>query len=175
MKPIGSKILSTKNLVLRPPREGDAAELVRIKSLPLPLSEAEKSVAVWVKEQKKPFVFQWIIMKGENVIGRIKAWDVNPYNGYLQLGYDVDPQQRGKGYMTEAVKAVIGYLMKEAQVNRVFFSVRAENIASRRVCEQVGMKLEGRLRQHYARQDGGFDDVLIYGIIKTEAEGLDEA
>lgn len=72
--------------------------------------------------------------------------------------------------MTEAVRAVIRFMLTEAQANRVFCSVRAGNIASRRVCEKAGMRLEGVMRQHYASQDGGYDDVCIYGIVKADLE-----
>lgn len=170
MKPIGPQTLITPRLVLRPPQLTDAEALVRIKSLPMSLADAQKAVASMVDELHKPFTFHWVItLKGE-VIGRVKAWDVSPYNGYLQLGYDVGPEHRGQGYMTEAVRAVIRFMLTEARANRVFCSVRAGNTASRRVCEKAGMTHEGTLRQHYARQDGGYDDVCIYGIIRSDLE-----
>lgn len=168
MKPIGTKGITTERLKLRAPKMEDAEALVHIRSLPMSLTEAMKAVAGMIEECGKPFCFHWIITLEGQVIGRIKAWDVNPYNGYLQLGYDVGADYRGFGYMTEAVGAVINFLLTEADANRVFCSVREMNIASRRVCEKCGMRLEGTLRQHYARQDGGYDDVRIYGIIKDD-------
>lgn len=51
-------------------------------------------------------------------------------------GYDIAPEMRGHGYMTEAVGAVIRYLLTQADANRVYCSVRAHNIASCRVCER---------------------------------------
>ena len=170
MKPNGTCILSTSRLILRPPQREDAEALIRVKSLPMKLEEAKKAVAGMLDELRKPFTFHWVITLEGEVIGRIKAWDVNPYNGYLQLGYDIGPEFRGNGYMTEAVRAVICFMLKDAQANRVFCSVRAGNTASRRVCEKVGMSLEGILRQHYARQDGGYDDVCIYGMIRSDLE-----
>lgn len=170
MKPIGTQILKTRRLTLRPIKTGDANALVRIKSLPMPLTEGKAAVDRMVQELQKPFCFHWAITLNDEVIGRIKAWDVNPYNGYLQLGYDLAPDFRGRGYMTEAVRRVIRYLMNDAQANRVFCSVRSGNTASRRVCEKAGMRHEGTLRQHYARQDGGYDDVCIYGIIRADME-----
>lgn len=170
MNPTGTCLLTTSRLVLRAPQLTDAEALVRIKSLPMSLAEAQKAVASMVEERHKPFTFHWVITLDDAVIGRVKAWDVNPYNGYLQLGYDVGPEYRGKGYMTEAVRAVIRFMLTEAQVNRVFCSVRAGNAASRRVCEKAGMALEGIMRQHHARQDGGYDDVCIYGIVKSDLE-----
>lgn len=171
MKPIGTKPIRTKRLILRAPQMQDADSLVHIKSLAMPLDEARQAVAGMLEEFRKPFAFHWVITLEGKVIGRVKAWDVNPYNGYLQLGYDVGPEYRNHGYMTEAVGAVIRYLMKEAEVNRVFCSVREGNLASCRVCEKCGMRHEGTMRQHYARQDGGYDDIRIYGILKSDIAG----
>ena len=70
--------------------------------------------------------------------------------------------------MTEAVGAVVRYLLMEAEANRVYCSIREMNIASRRVCVKNGFRQEGVMRQHYARQDGGYDDVYIYGIIRDD-------
>ncbi len=170
MKSVGAKVIKTKRLTLRPPQMEDAEALVRIRSLPMSLAEAQKAVASMVEERNKPFSFHWVITLDGAVIGRIKAWDVNPYNGYLQWGYDIGPEYRGNGYMSEAVQAVNCFMLTEAQANRVFCSVREGNAASRHVCEKAGMKLEGIMRQHYARQDGGYDDVCIYGIIRSDVE-----
>lgn len=170
VKPTETKTLQTPRLILRAVRDGDAEALVRIKSLPMTIIEAHKAVAAMVHELQKPFAFHWVITLSGVVIGRIKAWDVNPYNGYLQLGYDIGPEFRGNGYMSEAIRVVVRFLMMEAEVNRVFCSVRAGNIASRCVCEKAGMAHEGTLRQHYARQDGSYDDVCIYGIIRSDLE-----
>lgn len=168
MKPIGTQSIQTQRLLLRAPELADAEALVRIKSLPMALEEARKAVTSMVEELKKPFTFHWVIQLENNVIGRIKAWEINPYDGYAQLGYDTGPEYRGHGYMTEAVQAVIRFMLTEAQANRIYCSVRAGNTASRRVCEKAGMQQEGVMRQHYARQDGGYDDVVIYGIIKQD-------
>ncbi len=168
MKPIGTQPIQTPRLVLRTPELTDTEALVRIKSLAMPMDDARKAVASMVEERKHPFNFHWVITLDGAVIGRVKGWEVSPYNGYLQLGYDVGPEYRNQGYMTEAVHAVVDYLMNDAEANRVYCSVRESNLASRRVCEKVGMLHEGTLRQHYARQDGGYDDVRIYGILKSE-------
>ena len=174
MKPIGTKKIQTSRLLLRALEAGDAEALVRIRSLPMALDEARQTVLKMIDELQHPFVFHWVITLDGEVIGRIKAWDVNPYNGYLQLGYDMGPAYRGHGYMTEAVRAVIRHLLTEAEVNRVFCSVRAGNVASRRVCEKAGLIHEGTMRQHYARQDGGYDDVCLYGVVKNDMkEGYD--
>lgn len=168
MKPIGTKTIRTPRLVLRPVSLADSEALQIIRSLPGNKADADKAITAMVDELKKPFAFHWVITLDGTVIGRIKAWDVNPYNGYLQLGYDIGQEYRNQGYMTEAVSAVVRFMLIDAEANRVYCSVREGNVASRRVCEKVGMTLEGILRQHYARQDGGYDNVCIYGVIRRD-------
>lgn len=170
MKPIGSMPIRTERLLLRAPELSDAEPLVRAKSLAMSLPEACKAVENMVRERSHPFAYQWVITLDGQPIGRVKGWDVNPYDGNLQLGYDVGPAYRNHGYMTEAVRAVVRYLLTEAEAHRVYCSVRESNRASQRVCEKAGMTHEGTMRQHYARQDGGFDDVRIYGIVRGELE-----
>ena len=170
MKPIGTQIIQTQRLVLRTPELTDTEALVRIKSLAMSMDEARKAVSSMVEEQKHPFNFHWVITLEGAVIGRIKGWEVSPYNGYVQLGYDMGPDYRNQGYMSEAVSGVIRYMLTQAEANRVYCSVRESNLASRRVCEKAGMVHEGTMRQHYARQDGGFDDVRIYGILKSDIQ-----
>lgn len=168
MIPIGTRDIITARLLLRRPVLADASALVANHSLAMSLEEAQRCVADMVKEAEKTFCFHWVITMDGEVVGRIKCWEVNPYNGYTQLGYDIGPDYRGRGIMTEAVGAVIRYMLNEADANRVYCSVRENNLASRRVCEKNGMIHEGVLRQHYARQDGGYDDVHLYGIIKSD-------
>lgn len=170
MKAVGTRTITTPRLVLRAPQMADAEPLMRIRSLSMPLAEARKTVAAMVAEYAKPFCFHWVITADGQVVGRIRGWEVNPYNGYVQLGYDTGAEFRCRGYMTEAVQAVVRYLLTEADAHRVYCSVRESNPASCRVCEKNGMRHEGTLRQHYARQDGGYDDVRIYGILREELE-----
>lgn len=168
MKPIGTRELHTERLVLRAPSPSDASALVSAGSLLMDVPQAEAALKGMAEEAAKPFGFHWVITLDGLAIGRVKGWEVKPYDGYVQLGYDVSPAYRRKGIMTEAVAAVIRYLIFDAGANRVYCSVREGNLASRRVCEKNGMRLEGTLRQHYGRPDGGYDNVCIYGVIRAD-------
>lgn len=170
MKGIGTRPIRTQRLYLRSPCAEDAEPLRRIHSLAMPLPDARRTVIAMAEESARPFGFHWVITADGQVVGRIKGWEVNPYNGYVQLGYDIGAEYRCRGYMTEAVRAVIRYLLMAADAHRVYCSVRESNPASCRVCEKNGMRHEGTLRQHYARQDGGYDDVRIYGILREDLD-----
>lgn len=130
--------------------------------------EARVRLAEMASEATKPFGFHWVLEMDGVAVGRIKGWEVSPFNGFVQLGYDIAPSLRNHGLMTEAVGAVVRFLLMEAEANRIYCSIREDNAASRRVCEKNGFRHEGVMRQHYARKDGGYDDVYIYGIIRDD-------
>ena len=168
MKPLSTRTLVTRRLVLRLPKVTDAADLVAAGSLLMPEEDAKVRLADMASEASKPFGFHWVIEKDGRAVGRIKGWEVSPFNGFIQLGYDITPELRNHGLMTEALGAVVRYLLLQVEANRVYCSIRSGNIASRRACEKNGFRQEGTLRQHYARQDGGYDDVHIYGLIRED-------
>lgn len=57
----------------------------------------------------------------------------------IEIGYVIHPDHQGKGYATEAVKAVIGEL-REMGFRKITAGFFTENTASRRVMEKCGMK-----------------------------------
>ncbi len=72
--------------------------------------------------------------------------------GVIKTGYTVAPEFQGRGYASEAVRALIGYAFDrlDAEVVRAYAS--AENVPSVRVAEKAGMRLverfEGRDGDH---------------------------
>jgi RimJ/RimL family protein N-acetyltransferase len=55
---------------------------------------------------------------------------------------------QGKGYATEATRAVIAWAFRQPSLYRVNASTDIENIASQRVLEKAGMLREGLLRKY---------------------------
>lgn len=94
----------------------------------------------------------------------------------LELGYNLARDCWGKGYMTEAAKAVMEYAFKEMELVIMAVVTGPDNKRSQRVIEKCGFKYEGRQRKAYHIWDGseeGFDrDNLVYSILKEEWEDL---
>jgi len=68
--------------------------------------------------------------------------------GVVKVGYTIAPESQGKGYATEAIGALVRYAFETlgAEVVRAYAS--AENAASIRVAEKVGMTLIERMEYH---------------------------
>lgn len=168
MKTIGTQVLVTPRLVLRKIKKEDAKDFFSVGILGESLQEASTLVDRIMQHNDDPTSFHWALEYQGKPIGRIRGWDVDPHNNFVQLGYEIGVPYRGKGLMTEAVKAVSTFFLKECEFNRVYCMVRESNSASNRVCEKAGMKHEGILRNHWLQSDGTYTNVHCWGLLSSE-------
>jgi RimJ/RimL family protein N-acetyltransferase len=85
----------------------------------------------------------------------------------LEIGYSIIPDERGKGYCTEAVQIMVDYLFLSRNIVRVEAHTSIRNRASQRVLEKSGFKKEGTLRKAYFVR-GEWVDSCIYSILREE-------
>lgn len=83
------------------------------------------------------------------------------------IGYELNPDYWGRGFATEAARAIVKFGFEEVQLHRIWSWCVADNVASARVLEKVGLQLEGHLREHEYFK-GGYWDTLLYGMLKSE-------
>lgn len=93
----------------------------------------------------------------------------------MEVGYSLAEESWGKGYMTEACKAVIDYAFKTYGLVVLGICTGPDNIRSQRVIEKCGFKFEGRQRKGYHIYDGTDRDNLVFSIIREEWEAGNEA
>lgn len=60
----------------------------------------------------------------------------------LEVAYHMRPDLWGKGLATEAARACMSYAFEALRAKRLISMIRPENMASRRVAEKNGLKLE---------------------------------
>ena len=63
----------------------------------------------------------------------------------VDVGYRFLPEYWGQGLATEACRASISFGFEELILNQIIGLVLAENIASIRVLEKVGMRFDGEV------------------------------
>jgi RimJ/RimL family protein N-acetyltransferase len=101
-------------------------------------------------------------------IGNITFQDINWLNRRAFIAYLLgDNSFAGNGIVTEAVLMMMYYGFNRLNFNRIYGGVTALHAASMKVCEKVGLKEEGRMRQHFYR-NGEFSDSLVVGAIRDE-------
>lgn len=84
-----------------------------------------------------------------------------------ELGYWVGVPYWSRGYTTEAARRMIQYGFEVLDLNRIYATHLAENPASGRVMQKVGMNHEGTMRQH-VQKGGVFHDLAYYSILRSE-------
>lgn len=109
--------------------------------------------------------YQWGIQLNDKLIGSISIVNVNDYHQKALMGYCLAKEYWSNGYMTEAVKAVINYMLYDIDLNRIEATHSVENVASSRVLEKAGMILEGHAKDYYYC-NSGFQDSNLYAITK---------
>lgn len=89
-----------------------------------------------------------------------------------ELGWAMDPAHQGRGYATEAVRAVIAACFTELGLRRVSAGCFAANEASWRMMERLGMRREEHSRGTALHRDGEWMDGMSYGLLATEWRAL---
>jgi RimJ/RimL family protein N-acetyltransferase len=88
--------------------------------------------------------FQLAIALGDQLIGNCGVRVNDPARREGNIGYELDPRHWGRGYATEAASAVLAFGFEELGLHRVWAECVAENAASARVLEKLGMRREAR-------------------------------
>lgn len=72
----------------------------------------------------------------------------------------MDPLYQGKGYATEAAKAMIDYMFKEAEINKISLDAVKDNIASCKIFEKLGfIKIDKITKESLYTF---YDEILIF-------------
>jgi RimJ/RimL family protein N-acetyltransferase len=88
-------------------------------------------------------------------------------NWEADIGFELAPEYWGRGYATEAALAMVDFGFRELGVHRISSWCIADNAASARVLEKVGLRPEGRLREN-EHFKGRWWDTLLYGLLERE-------
>ena len=115
-----------------------------------------------------PGVFVVELKEEGKVIG---AMDMRPVweHEKMNFGYGLISDYWGKGYMSEALKALVDFCFNELQMNRVECSHYVGNEGSGRVMEKCGMVKEGVCIQN-SKVKGRFVDEVFYAATKEQWE-----
>lgn len=77
------------------------------------------------------------------------------------------PDERGKGYGSEAVQIMVDYLFLNRDLVRIQAETHPDNAASTKVLEKTGFSKEGLIRKAFFSR-GTWRDTALYSILKNE-------
>jgi ribosomal-protein-alanine N-acetyltransferase len=132
------------------------------------IEEAEKIIRLYESPEVSDHN-RWVIVNKEDnvIIGTCgyHYWDKK--NNIAEIGYDLEKNYWGKGYMTEAMKTVLNHGFRNLNLNRVQAFVYVENDKSCNLLKRLGFKSEGVIREKHLYR-GKYYDHFCFSLLKEE-------
>ena len=108
--------------------------------------------------------------KGHGPIGNCALHNISDTkNGEAEIGYTYGRTSWGQGFATEAAKMLTNFGFRQLNLHKIYAKCVVENSRSARVMEKLGMRREGRLREHRLVH-GEWKDFYYYAILAHEWE-----
>jgi ribosomal-protein-alanine N-acetyltransferase len=104
----------------------------------------------------------------DECIGLVGYHHLERADSRLEIGYALAPSYRGRGLMTEAVRAFVKYCFKGLSIHRVDALIDPENIPSINLAVRIGFRLEGGPLRDYMRSGAGFTNLMVYGLLESD-------
>ena len=94
----------------------------------------------------------------------------HPWFGHAthEIGWVVSPGRQGRGYATEAARALVDFAFGALGCHRVVATCQPENPASWRVMEKLGMRREAHFRRALHKENGEWWDEYFYAQLADE-------
>ncbi len=115
----------------------------------------------------------WAVLRLEDGahIGEVVLNDLDPRNESMNFRIALSGDgARGRGYGTEATRAVLNHAFDVVGLHRVSLDVYSFNPVAQRVYEKSGFLVEGRQR-HTLNWDGKWVDSILMGLLATDPRG----
>jgi [ribosomal protein S5]-alanine N-acetyltransferase len=176
--------LATARLVLRPFALSDAPDVQRLcnvrdialNTLLIPHPYPDGMAEQWISSQPENFAkgevvtFAITLGEGGELVGAI-GMRIQLESDRAEIGYWIGVPYWGRGFATEAARAVIEYGFERLRLNRIFGEHFTRNAPSGRVLQKAGMRHEGTLRQAHKKW-GEYLDTELYAILRGDRPSL---
>jgi RimJ/RimL family protein N-acetyltransferase len=103
---------------------------------------------------------------GALVVDLVLKW-LSAEHRMAEIGFIAHPDHHGRGFATEAAREVLRIAFEELEMHRVIGQTFADNVASARVMEKLGMRREAHLVENLWVK-GGWRSELTFAILDRE-------
>lgn len=174
---ISFPVLLTDRLILRKMKEEDVDDLFNIRKDPemheytdtMPDQSIKDTLAYMGKMAKGVEDGKWLLWVLESkltgrVIGSLGIWNFNDNKTSAEFGYGIVPYEQGKGYMSEAILAVLEFCFNELKMDWLEAYTEENNNRSTKMLERLGFSEVNRVI------DQGYNKERLYNMIVFRKE-----
>jgi ribosomal-protein-alanine N-acetyltransferase len=130
--------------------------------------ETEEEVQAFVhRNVEEPRQHALILHGDERLVGHVGFWQWFGPQTY-EIGWAIARDHQGRGYATEAARAVLAYGFERLGLHRVIATCNPNNAPSVRVMEKLGMRREAHFRKCDLNPDGSWWDEYFYALLEDE-------
>lgn len=149
--------------------DGEISNFIPVIPHPYTMEHAEKWVTHRISffQKNKTEISFGIRNDQGKLIGSVGVDDLRvgyAHNG--EVGYWITKEYRGKGIVSEALKAFIQHAFGRVGLARLTAHTLERNVASIRVLERSGFEREGFLR-NYTKTRNGLENTYIFGLLRN--------
>ncbi len=114
-------------------------------------------------------LFQWGVarLEDDRIVGTCTLFAINESQGRAEIGYALGRGFWGRGYMNEALTALLDFAFGSLSMRRLEADVDPRNTGSLRALERLGFRREGLLRERW-RVNGESQDSVVLGLLADD-------
>ena len=120
------------------------------------------------ENHKEGYYFYPRDIKTNALIGYLCIKSIDNRISKCELGYFVDEDYQGKGITSKLVSETLDFCFNTLKMNKVFICTSKINKASQQIALKHHFKQEGILRDEFKGGDGTLEDVVYFGLLKSE-------
>jgi len=177
-------VLETKRLRLRAIEKTDADDLYAMRKDPrdseftdsLPDQTMDETIQYIDKMNQGVKTDRWIIwaiVQKDNalVIGSISLWNLDPIHKSGELGFGIHPDYQGKGFMKEALHAVLDYGFKKMRLLTIEAYTEVQNERANALLKKCEFQLANQVTEAGTLKKQNFV-MNIYQMQKKRGESV---
>ena len=167
--------------LLRPWRLSDARAVVdafndpEIQRWHVRRADSEDEARQWISEWRDGWTAEaqlnWALVDrtSDSLTGRISLKCVDLHDGSAEAAYWMAPAWRGRGLCSQALTTLCQWAFREVGFQRIGLEHSVANLASCRVAEKAGFRVEG-IRRSAALHADGWHDMHVHALLAGDMQ-----
>jgi len=137
--------------------------------LPFPYEDKDffERLAAWKERQASGMGINWVIEKDGVPVGTMACHHTDWELKRTEIGYMAFPESRGTGVIPTVLRALVEFLFREYEFERIEVRTDVRNESSRKAALKAGFTFEGELRRNFLNK-GEVTDDAVFSMIASD-------